>query len=222
MEHHFSSDLQELARQLLEIGAVKFGSFQLKLHETKPDAPLSPIYFNLRTEDNPNPGPLTARELDLIAKIFARMIMQQVLRFDGICGIPNAGTPLAQVLGVQCTAHPLVTLRKTTGESSRKIDAVLDRGGLGSGARILLLDDVITGADTKKEALAVLREAGFQVTELLVVVDREQSDGVATLAADDCTTRAIFTMSELLDFYVHIGWITPDKQAEVLAYIAAN
>ena len=33
---------------LLASGAVKFGAFRLKLHETQPDAPLSPMYVDLR------------------------------------------------------------------------------------------------------------------------------------------------------------------------------
>ena len=29
-------------------GAIQFGAFRLKLHEDRPDAPLSPLYINLR------------------------------------------------------------------------------------------------------------------------------------------------------------------------------
>src|SRR5260370_16747363 len=36
------------ADALLACGAAKFGAFRLKLHEAQPDAPLSPIYLDLR------------------------------------------------------------------------------------------------------------------------------------------------------------------------------
>jgi hypothetical protein len=39
---------EQLAVELLNIGAIKFGNFRLKLHEKNPDAPLSPIYIDLR------------------------------------------------------------------------------------------------------------------------------------------------------------------------------
>lgn len=36
---------ERLCSQLFDIGAIKFGSFKLKLHEKNPEAPLSPIYI---------------------------------------------------------------------------------------------------------------------------------------------------------------------------------
>lgn len=60
---------EDLALKLFDIGAVQFGEFKLKLHEKNPDAPLSPIFFNFRTPDNPKPGPLTDEVLDLVGKV---------------------------------------------------------------------------------------------------------------------------------------------------------
>lgn len=36
---------EKLLSQLFDIGAIKFGNFKLKLHDTYPEAPLSPIYI---------------------------------------------------------------------------------------------------------------------------------------------------------------------------------
>ena len=55
-----------LADELFDLGAIQFGNFKLKLHEKNPNAPLSPIYLNLRTPDNPKPGNLT---LKIVAQI---------------------------------------------------------------------------------------------------------------------------------------------------------
>ncbi len=44
---------ERLAERLFNEDVIKFGGFKLKLHEKNPEAPLSPIFFNLRTEDNP-------------------------------------------------------------------------------------------------------------------------------------------------------------------------
>jgi len=39
---------EKLALDLFGLGKIKFGAFKLKLHEKNPDAPLSPIYIDLR------------------------------------------------------------------------------------------------------------------------------------------------------------------------------
>jgi hypothetical protein len=51
-----STKLQRLAKAIFDLGAVQFGKFHLKLHETHPKTPLPPIYFNLRISDNPKTG----------------------------------------------------------------------------------------------------------------------------------------------------------------------
>ncbi len=88
-----------LADALFEVGAVKFGDFRIKLHEKHPDAPLSPYFFNLRTPDNPKPGPLGRDQLIQIGSaFFLDLILGRNLPHDVICGIPNAGDPLARGL----------------------------------------------------------------------------------------------------------------------------
>ena len=69
------SDLTETQRAfadaLLATGAVKFGAFRLKLHEKQPDAPLSPIYVDLRTLRS-FPDALDDAVLTLVEMIAAR------------------------------------------------------------------------------------------------------------------------------------------------------
>lgn len=42
---------RDLADCLIESGAFKVGAFKLKLHETDPEAPLSPYYISMREKD---------------------------------------------------------------------------------------------------------------------------------------------------------------------------
>lgn len=211
--------LQPLASALFHAKAVQFGAFRLKQHETQPDAPLSPIFFNLRTPENPKPGPLDRTILKTIAEAFLEEMKS--LDYDGICAIPNAGTPFAQALReIQGGDLQVVEVGKHEGETTRRITQVLRKGGLSHGARILLIDDVITGADTKLEAMAALRAAGFIVTDLLVVVDRQQS-GTQRLAVEGVKVHCLFTLTELLAFYQYKGWISEAKSAEVQAYLVA-
>src|SRR3989344_4810594 len=56
--------------------------FKLKLHEKNPLAPLSPFYLNLRTPDNPKPGPLTPEVVDLGAYCMLLLARRRKLEYD--------------------------------------------------------------------------------------------------------------------------------------------
>ncbi len=211
-----------LARRLLEIGAVKFGAFRLKLHETNPDAPLSPIYLNVRTQDNPKPGPLGETELDMIGGVLDRLVDERRLSYDGVVGVPNAGDPIAAAFNAKLRHHavPQLRLGKETDAATRHITKVADTGGLPRGACILVFDDLVTAADSKLEAIAALEAGGFVVTDVVVLVDREQGGG-RQLAERGYRMHAVFTLSELLDFYVRTGLLDAGKRDEVRQYLAA-
>ena len=210
-----------LAQRLFDIGAVKFGAFKLKLHETNPDAPLSPIYLNIRTPENPKPGPLSRSELHFVGGVLAGLVRGQNLEFDGIAGIPNAGDPIVDAFQKTVGgSFPLLRMQKKTGADSRRVTDVIDDAGLAKGSKVLVFDDLIAGADSKLEAIAVLEGAGFKVTDVVVLVDREQG-GRDQLSGRGYTLHAALKLTELLDFYVDEGLIEAAKREEVKEYLAA-
>ena len=81
--------------------------FILKLHE-KSDAPLSPIFLNLRTPDNPKPGPLTPEIVNLAASCMQALELEKRLTFDAIVGVPQAGELFATAFSSTCreTMYP--------------------------------------------------------------------------------------------------------------------
>ncbi len=163
-------NLPVFARRLFSIGAVKIDTatgFKLKLHETQPDAPLSPYYFNLRIAENK--GPLTYSEVEEIGRFFHNKIVTDKINFDGICGVPKAGEPFAKALqeilyySPLRRSVPLLTLQKETYDDRRHIGSIVRAQNLPRGSKVLLLDDLITKADSKLEAIAVLKAAGYEV-----------------------------------------------------------
>lgn len=93
---------RELARCIFQIGAFKDKSqspdgrgFKLKLHEKQPDAPLSPFYLNLRTPDNPKPGPLDVMIVKKIGLQLFAFAETLGLQYTHIAGVPRAGQPFA-------------------------------------------------------------------------------------------------------------------------------
>jgi uridine monophosphate synthetase len=213
-----------VADKLFEVGAVQFGAFRLKLHETQPDAPLSPIYLNLRTSDNPKPGPLTPQLVKAIAEMFYEMLCSASdVEFRYVAGLPRAGDPLADAL-MECFApSDLVQLRlaKREDEGGRRIVGIYDNDYVTSG-KVLMVDDLITKADTKLEAVEVLENCGLEVRDLVVLVDREQGGTEWLREEEGIEVHAAFTLSLLLDHYVTTRKIEQSKADEVKAYQAAS
>lgn len=213
---------QALATMLFQIGAVEFGAFRLKRHELHPEEPLSPIYFNLRTRANPKPGPLIPEHLVMIGQELRALVMHEDLLFDGVGGIPFAGTPIAIALSVLLPPNrltgrspSLAQFTKETRGEHRKI-AKLNPGEWVPGDVLLLVDDLISAGDTKRETIDVISAAGCIVKDLIVLIDR----GLEEMHRLDVAVHAVFTLSELLQFYEETGCITTDKAQEVRAYLA--
>lgn len=210
-----------VALTLFRIGAIKFGSFQLKMHEEHPDAPKSPIYLNLRTQDNPKPGPLDIDILEMIGELMFDAVMMRGFDFDVIAGIPNAGDPFADALAAVACAGGLSTrvVRMTKVVDLEGKRHIADVATLleEDEQTVLLVDDLITMADTKIEAVKAVKDSKRAVEAIVVLVDREQG-GVATLKEAGIDCIAVFTLTELLDLYVDEGLITPEDRADVQSY----
>ncbi|HUD21030.1 MAG TPA: hypothetical protein VMQ44_03125 [Candidatus Saccharimonadales bacterium] len=212
-----------LATTLFEVGAIKFGEFKLKLHETHPDAPLSPIYLNLRTLENPKPGPLTPEVVQLIGAELFEIADLNCLHYDHVLGIPNAGDPLAEAFAhcaPVCWPVSLLKMTKETGGDKRHIGEIAS-GVYEADEKVLLIDDLITGADSKLEAIDRVEQAGLTVSNVLVLVDRQQG-GASQLTNMGYSVYAVFEMAELLTTYVAKGFITQEKSDEVTTYVHAN
>ncbi len=230
----FTTAEQWIARKFFECGVVMVkggdhpNGFRLKLHEKQPDAPLSPVFLNLRTAENPKPGPLTRKIVGVIGAELNRHAALLELDFTVVAGIPNAGDPFAEVFVK--TVHPnmrvplLVFGKQVEEGGKRHITGLIKEKGTGKacpGDVLLFVDDVVTKAETKIEAIKAAESAGLLVHDILVVVDREQG-GAQELKAAGYQLHALFKISALLDFYVDLQFITAEMRQEILDYLAAN
>jgi orotate phosphoribosyltransferase len=209
-----NSASEQLARMVWELGALKTKDhptavvrgdergFLLKAHESNPNLPLSPFYLNLRTPDNPKPGPLTQEFVDLAAKTMRTMVDQFGVEYRYVVGIPNAGDPFAASLEWDWGGVDVLHLGKHVGAMDRKILGLKEADRQSArGQKCLLVDDLVTQAGTKIEAVDALRMDGALVTDLVVLVDREQG-GVAELANHSgVVTHSVLQISQLLKFY---------------------
>jgi uridine monophosphate synthetase len=194
------------ADRLLSTHAVKFGEFRLKLHEKQPDAPLSPIYIDLRIlQSYPD-------ALDAAVAALAELIQLRGLTCSCYAGIPLAATPLVTLLSHQ-TRVPMITPREAkTHGTSETVNGVFTPGDTA-----LVIDDVVSRADSKLEAIRVLEDNGLVVRDVVVLVDREQG-GSAELAAAGYRLHAVAQLSQLLEFWHRANALDQATYQRILDY----
>jgi uridine monophosphate synthetase len=195
-----------LADELLKSHAVKFGEFRLKLHEKQPDAPLSPIYVDLRVLQSYSDA------LESAALALAEMIESQALKFSRYAAIPMAATPLVAVLS-HLTRVPMITPREAKTHGS----AETINGAFTPGETVLVIDDVVSQADSKLESIAVLKDQGLVVRDVAVLVDREQG-GAAQLSAAGYRLHAVLRLSRLLAYWHGTGALDTPTFLRVTSY----
>lgn len=124
----------------------------------------SPIYVNCRTViSDPD-------FLRLFVATASLLLERRRTEFTVVAGGETAGIPFAAVLA-QGLSKPLVYVRKKA-----KGYGIANRveGALPAGARVLLVEDLITDGGSKLGFLDAIADAGGQVTDALVLFDREQ------------------------------------------------
>ena len=200
---------EELTKELHRVGAIQFGAFKLKLHEKNPDAPLSPIYINLRKVRS-FPG-----IVDLVAIAFYRLLEENNLRRDFIADVPTAATPFVSFLSYK-TRIPMVSprLAKKNYGSNDAVEGVFEKG-----KRVLLIDDLIVEAESKLAAIKILESQGLKVENVLVVIDREQG-GAQALEKRGYKLFSIIKISTLLALCLKWNFIEVPKYEEILNYIS--
>jgi orotate phosphoribosyltransferase len=196
----------KLASQLLNIGAIKFGNFRLKLHEKNPDAPLSPIYIDLRLLRS------FPEVIDSAVDVYRDLSNDFV--FDVYADVPTAATPIVAILS-HVTRIPMISPRKD--EKRHGTTAPID-GIFAPGQRVLLIDDLITNAGSKLETISVLEDNRLIVSGVVVLIDREQG-GVPQLERNGYSCRVAFRLTELLEFYSRTGLISQDDYRRTMDYL---
>ncbi len=132
------------------------------------------------------------------------------LIFEAIRACPE---PIDAVGGMTLGADPLVTAVSLVSflerqplpafivrKESKKhgTEAYIEgQGNLPAGARVALVEDVVTTGGTLLKVIERVERQGYRVGMVLTVVDRQEG-GAEALAAAGCPLTAIFTRAELL------------------------
>jgi uridine monophosphate synthetase len=188
--------LPSLADGLLASGCVKFGQFTLK------SGLQSPIYIDLRR--------LIAESRLLAQAAAAYLPVLRSLPFDRLAGLPYAAIPIATAISLQ-GGWPMIYPRREAKAYGTKADI---EGAFQPGERVVVIDDLATTGGSKFEAIDKLTAAGLQVSDVVVLIDR-QSGAAEALAQAGYRLHAVFTLTSLLDHWQQAGQITPDQLTAV-------
>lgn len=195
--------IEDLYLELYVAGCIKFGEFTLK------SGIVSPIYIDLR---------LLVSYPRLLADIGCFLSAQALSgQCSRIAGIPYAGIPIA-VATALASNIPMIYPRKEVKEyGTRK----LIEGKFFEGENVLVIDDIITDGASKIEAIRPLEKAGLEVTDVYVVIDREQG-GEQILAEAGYTLHSLGKISEVLDVLWSHAKIGSAVREQVMDFIAKN
>lgn len=193
--------MNDLYYSIFDAGCVKFGEFKLK------SGILSPVYIDFR-------GLVSKPEL--LAEIGKKLAERaKEIGCDRIAGIPYAGIPLGVAASIAGNIPMLYPRKEVKDYGTKK----LIEGEFSPGDRVLVIDDIITDGASKIEAITPLKEAGLVVTDVLVILDREQG-GDRILAQAGYKLHSLGKLSEVLDALVSVGKVEPEMRAKVKEFIA--
>ncbi|MCE5315030.1 MAG: orotate phosphoribosyltransferase [Armatimonadota bacterium] len=195
--------MNTLYNKIFDAGCIKFGEFTLK------SGILSPVYCDFRGLIS---HPALLKEIGEALAARAKEI-----GCDRVAGIPYAGLPLG-VAASLAGDIPMIYPRKEAKDYGTK---KLIEGAYSQGDRVLVIDDIITDGASKIEAITPLREAGLVITDVLIILDREQG-GDRILAKSGYRLHSLGKLSEVLDALVAAGKVEPEMRAKVTEFIAAN
>ena len=135
----------------------------------------------------------------LIGQIAATMIGTG--RFDAIGGLELGAYPIAIAISDAVYRESGTKLRVFVVRKEPKTHGIKDliAGNVAQGDRALIVDDVVTTAASTIKAIRGAREAGLVVTNAIALIDREEENGAANLAAEGVSFQSLFKLGELIE-----------------------
>ncbi|MBI4479161.1 MAG: hypothetical protein HY651_03975 [Acidobacteria bacterium] len=221
----FTEQQQQLLEELFLAGAVLVGD------EVRARFGLNtPIYFNLREPVHTNPGLLWMVGREFTMKICG--LAGDHAAPQCIVGIPDTATPLAVATAlyasqnrarpeISCAllrkgAKPYPGLPRTNSLTTSSMTWI---GPRDPRCEYNLIDDVVASGITKRSAAAAMLQVGIRLRRIIVLFDRDQGDG---LRQEGFELHGIFSTSDVLDFYLGRGLISPSDYSRIKQFLSTH
>ena len=185
---------QKFIEMSIQIGALKFGEFELK------SGRVSPYFFNMGLFS-------TGQALKNIGDYYASALEESDIEFDMLFGPAYKGIPLASVMSASLFMNhdkdvPFVYNRKEKkdhGEGGRIVGPPLS-------GKIVIVDDVITAGTAIKEASQIIRETGAEISGIIIAIDRQEKGAGEYSAVQEASSKlgvpviSIVNLDQILAF----------------------
>ncbi len=191
------TEIESLVLSLHEIEAVKFGRFKLA------SGKVSPIYVDLRL--------LISRPavLRLAARAYAALL--ESVEYDLLGAIPYGGLPIGTAIALE-TDKPLIFPRKAA--KSYGTGKTIE-GRWTVGQRVVIIEDLVTTGESALGGVAILKSAGLQVSDIVVLLDRQQGAS-KTIAERGYKLHSVLNLDQMLVILEHHERIKAKTRREVL------
>jgi orotate phosphoribosyltransferase len=141
---------------------------------------------------------LSSEGMELVGRVVFDEIKE--LDIDGAGGLTLGADPIAYALALvsNMNGKPLeafVIRKETKKHGTRK----WLEGNLAEGARVVIIDDVITTGGSTIKAIERAEEAGLEVALVLALVDREEGGRENIGKICSAPFKSVFTKSDLLE-----------------------
>jgi len=198
------SDKKQIARELYQIDAIKFGDFTLK------SGIWSPYYIQLRILIN------YPSLLFKIGEVLGFLITEEWNDVDKLVGVAYAGIPIVTATAL-ATSIPCCYTRKEIKEHGIP---VLIEGELKEGENVVIVDDLITSGQSNLETIDKIKSTGvkFNIKGVAVLLDREQG-GKDRLASLGIKLVSAMKISEVAEWLKEDGLLSEEKYNTITEYI---
>jgi uridine monophosphate synthetase len=201
-----SSDDQkrELALDLHEVGALKFGEF------TYVSGTTGPMYIDLRLFIS------YPKVLKKVAKIYAQQL--ENLQYDRLCGVAYAALPIAGAVSLEIE-KPWIFMRKEGVKKGHGLKKVLE-GEYNAGETVVMIEDLAMKATSLLQVIPRIEEQGLVVKDAVVLLDYQKGAG-DNMRAAGYNLHAFMTIRELVNIMHAEGKIDDAKHQQCVEFLAA-
>ena len=193
---------KELALSLYDIGAIRIGDFTLASGKQ------SSVYIDLRQ----------IISYPQLLHAIAEKIWEPIaaLKPDLICGVPYTALPIATAISL---AHniPMVMVRKEAKTYGTK---KLIEGVFHPNQTCMMIEDLVTTGGSAIKVAEQLKAEGLIVTDIAVLLDREQG-GPKAITTAGFTLHAAFKITEIFSILKNANKFTVTEWEKVEGFVAA-
>ena len=180
------ADLNQLRQLLLELivkYAYKEGDFLLSSGAS------SPYYINCKQVTLRADGAL------IIGRLLSDLLDEDT---DAVAGLTLGADPIVSAVSLVSALENkpipgLIIRKKPKGHGTK---AYIEGPDLAPEAKVVVLEDVVTTGQSALQAVDRLKDAGYQVTKIISLVDRKQG-GEALYQAQGLEFQALFEITEI-------------------------